>query len=114
MAAVPIKIEGVLSTQDGTATSATLVGLASYPDLEVGGGPINPDDVPHPEHPIVIPPDVPPTDAHPEHPIVLPPETTPPPGGGEGKPPLWLAVWIPGYGWISVPAFPHPTPSKRR
>jgi hypothetical protein len=31
---------------------------------------------PHPEHPIVLPPDTP-DDAHPEHPIVLPDEETP-------------------------------------
>jgi hypothetical protein len=36
----------------------------------------NADDTPHPEHPIVLPPDTP-EDAHPEHPIVIPDEETP-------------------------------------
>jgi hypothetical protein len=100
--AVPVKIEGTITAADGTTQACTVVGDMTMPtDSDI-----------HPEHPIVIPPEVPP-DVHPEHPIVLPPETTPP-EGGEKPPALWMPLWVPGYGWIAVPCFPHPTPSKGR
>jgi hypothetical protein len=38
------------------------------------------DQMPHPEHPIVLPPDTPEDGAHPEHPIVIPDPGTPPSG----------------------------------
>jgi hypothetical protein len=116
MSAVPVKISGVLTKQDGTTEPVTIVGGMSYPDVKPEHPIVIPPDPndPHPEHPIVIPPDAPPTDPdapHPEHPIVLPPdETTPPPD--ESQPPLWIPVWIPGYGWVSVSGRPHPTPSR--
>ena len=103
---IPVKIEGTFTSADGEVMEGTLVGQMSVAQ----------DGDAHPEHPIVLPPDLPPTDAHPEHPIVLPPEVNPTPPDAS-KPPLWIPVWVPGYGWIAVPAFPHPAPSgsgKRR
>jgi hypothetical protein len=50
---------------------------------------------PHPEHPIVLPPDLPPTT----------------PEGGKIE---WKTAWTPQTGWIvvGVPSEPHPVPSK--
>lgn len=54
-----------------------------------------PGPQPHPEHPIVLPPD-------------LPPET---PEGGKIE---WKTAWTPNTGWIvvGIPQEPHPVPSK--
>jgi hypothetical protein len=92
MAAVPVTIVGIITTEAGS-TNATMVGMASLTGLGIGGGPIFPPDQPpgRPEHPIApVPPGrpehpiapVPP--GHPEHPIVMPPE------GNVPSHPIWL------------------------
>ena len=103
MSEVPITISGVLYDKlNRTSTPVTLEGLASK---TVGGGPIIPSDPPleiwgpndprptppihipdpgfglKPEHPIVLPPNVP------THPIVIPPDNP-------GEPPD-LILWPP-------------------
>ena len=83
MAAVPVIINGVLMPKGRGAQDkpvpAVFIGYASIQGLSVGGGPIippGPDD-PHPEHPIVLPPDppidVPPTDPGPQVAVVIKP-----------------------------------------
>ena len=54
-----------------------------------------PGPQPHPEHPIVLPPD-------------LPPET---PEGGRIE---WKTAWTPQTGWVvvGIPQEPHPSPSR--
>jgi hypothetical protein len=75
---------------------------------------------PHPEHP--IPPGIWPTPPegstpHPEHPIVLPPNIVPPipPDGGAVKPPPEEGGWgyFPEYGWGYFPALTEPGPKKK-
>jgi len=60
MAAVPIVVNGVLMPKDKSAGSkpvpAVFIGYASIAGLEVGGGPIIPDEAP-PEVPVDPPPD---------------------------------------------------------
>lgn len=134
MAAVPVTIVGILTTDQGS-TNATMVGMASLTGLGVGGGPIMPPSDAHPEHPIVLPPGRPiDPGAHPEHPIVIPPTiwpdppegtaphpehpiVIPPPPDIPNAPPLQAKiVWVPpGYpnsGWnvIYVPTGEHPAP----
>lgn len=138
MAAVNVTLVGSAYI-DGSATAVpvTIVAEAYYTDLTVGGGPIIPEPPveppvcdPHPEHPIVLPPDKPdvpppsiwpgpgdpdfPAGPHPEHPIVIPP----PIDGGElpiepGSLIEWHAVWTPDRGWfvVGIPQVPHPAPS---
>lgn len=138
MAAVPVTIVGIQTDELGSR-NVTITGMASLTGVGVGGGPvIPPGSLPHPEHPIVIPP-TPPSDAHPEHPIVIPPDVwpnppdpdaphpehpiviPPPPEIGDGTPPLQAkVVWVPpGYpssGWnvIFIPTGEHPAPGRRR
>lgn len=121
MAAVPVTIVGILTT-DGGSTNATMVGMASLTGLGVGGGPIVPPSDAHPEHPIVLPPDkpsVPPPSIwppgpgidFPSHPIVLPPPGNPIAPGTLIE---WKAVWTEDKGWfiVGVPNVPHPAPSS--
>jgi hypothetical protein len=117
MAAIPITITDAKVDE----ASATITGNLSLTGLSVGGGPIYPPEVspPDPGKPPGVPtfpiwgppgmelPDVPgypPVAGHP-----LPPAGTPIPP----KPPLWIPAWIPGIGWVVIPGFPHPTPSKK-
>lgn len=102
------------------------------PPLVIWGG----GNEPFPTPPIVIPMPPLPDPPHPEHPIVIPPEQ--PPDGGEPPlgiwgplpgfptPPIvippnppqrlvtWHVAWTPQTGWIVVgtPNVPHPAPSK--
>lgn len=112
--------EGSAGTFQGTLTFVTVVGGDKPPTIWPSPGPL-----PHPEHPIVIPPgkpEVPPPSIwppgpgidFPSHPIVLPP-----PVGGE-IPPIqpgtiitWKTYWSEQTGWVvvGVPNVPHPSPS---
>lgn len=155
MAAVNVTINGVICDLYGRTITGPVkvVGEMMYSDRVIGGGPIFPQPPeekppgiwpgpgdpdypaggPHPEHPIVIPPnkpDVPPDTIwpgpgdpdfpggpHPEHPIVLPPPGNPIQPGTLVN---WKAVWVPpavtgGDGsWmiVGVPNVPHPAPSR--
>lgn len=97
MAAVPVTIVGILTTDSGSS-NATMVGMASLTGLGIGGGPLPGGE--HPAHPIApggerpahpiapggerpahpIAPGGPPP--RPEHPIELPPPSIWPPGPG--------------------------------
>ena len=93
MAAVPVILNGVMLPKGKGAgdkpVPAVFCGMLSIQGLEVGGGPIIPDNPPptdaHPEHPIVLPDppvvDPPPTDPGPTAVIILKPS---PPTGGWG------------------------------
>jgi len=117
MATVPITISNVTITHaDGsTESGGTITGEAAFcggpvdpgqpipPDPPTGGQPIFPIwGPPGSNFPDV--PGYPPVAGHPLPPIVI----DPPP---QNPPPMWLPVFVPGYGWIAIPAFPHPTPS---
>jgi hypothetical protein len=122
MASIKVNINGTMTGPDGVAVPATMEGDLTIVGLGVGGGPI-------------IPPDVaPPSGGSPEFPIVLPPGTPPfnpsapggyPPmiGGGPivpdtppdtSKPPAFIPIWTPDTGWVVIPTFPVPTPSKKK
>src|SRR4029077_1259295 len=101
MASIEVTITGILYDRlNRTAQNVVLIGEASYSGLGVGGGPMpgqpplgvwGPPQMPpgfwgggmgpgvkpqpHPEHPIVLPPDVPPI------------PTDPPPDGADKPPP---------------------------
>jgi len=124
MGTVPVTIDGVLlpkmrSTGD-KPQAVVLTGQLNITGLSVGGGPVQPPppgvppSVPgSPTFPIWGPPgiDLPPIPGYPPvagHP--LPPIPDPPPDAS--KPPLFVPIWHPDFGWIMLPAFPIPTPSK--
>jgi hypothetical protein len=127
MGTVPVTIDGVFLPKTKTATDVpkpgVFVGQLSITGLGVGGGPVIPPDAPpvppgqpgSPTFPIWGPPGIdfpdvpgyPPVAGHP-----LPPIPDPPPD--MEKPPLFVPIWHPDFGWIVLPAFPIPTPSKRR
>jgi hypothetical protein len=76
MAAVPVTLNGVMMPKakdaDSKPVPAVFIGYLSIQGLEVGGGPIIPDNPPptdgeHPAHPIVLPdpPEIPPVDPPP-------------------------------------------------
>jgi hypothetical protein len=121
MGTVPVVIDGVLNdVADKTMTKVRLTGQLSIAGLSVGGGPVIPPvtDPPAtpgvPTFPIWGPPgmELPPIAGYPPvagHP--LPPTETPP---DASKPPAFLPIWHPDYGWIVVPVFPVPTPSGKR
>jgi hypothetical protein len=124
MGAVPVTINNATITNaDGSSSQVqTIKGDLTITGLEVGGGPVyppdqppGPDKPPVPQFPIVLPPgtEPPPVPGYPPYvgggPII-PPETPIPPD----VPPVWIPAWIPGYGWVAVPAFPHPSPARRR
>lgn len=131
MASVEITISGVLYDKlNRTTQQVVLIGEASLTGLGVGGGPIIPPGQPVspgvPTHPIMLPGMPGWGDPHPAHPIVLPPElppgvqppvppkpgdpTTPvpPPAGTAGWPvnpivvPDYIVVWYPGVGPVYV------------
>ena len=122
MAAIPITISNATITEaDGTtSTAVTITGDFSLSGLSVGGGPIMPPDQPPasggaPVFPIWGPPgiELPPIPGYPPvagHP--LPPIEGPPPDAT--KPPAFLPIWHPDYGWIVIPVFPVPTPSSKK
>ena len=77
MSAVPVVLNGVMMPKArggrDQAVPAVFIGYLSVQGLEVGGGPILPDNPPpsgaHPEHPIVLPtPPDPPIDVPPDPP----------------------------------------------
>jgi hypothetical protein len=117
MAAIPITITDAKVDE----TNATITGNLSLTGLSVGGGPVYPPETgptppggpPHPVFPIWGPPgmELPDVPGYPPTvgggPIMPPTAPIPP------KPPVWIPVFVPGYGWIAVPGFPHPTPSKK-
>ena len=118
MGTVPVTISNAtLTNQDGSTSEVqTINGDLSITGLSVGGGPIMPPDQPPgsggaPTFPIWGPPGMelpevpgyPPVAGHP-----LPPTPTPPP-----QPPAFIPIWHPIYGWIVVPVYPHPSPSKK-
>lgn len=110
MASVAITISGVLFDKYArTGRPVTLVGEASLTGFGVGGGPIMPgppDEKPPGFPPGIWPgpgdPDYPGGLPHPAHPIVLPPGGPPvipptdPPTGG------WEWGWNPQTGWLPV------------
>jgi hypothetical protein len=113
MAAIPVTISNAVVDE----ANATITGDLSLTGLEVGGGPMpgGPGKPPGaPTFPIWGPPgmELPPVPGYPPvagHP--LPPTPTPP---DPTKPPAFLPIWHPDYGWIVVPVFPVPTPSKKK
>ena len=133
MAVVPIILDGVMYPKGKAAgdkpVPGVFVGNASIAGLGVGGGPIIPPEPPvegpppdtpvippvdpgSPAFPIWGPPgiDLPPVPGYPPvagHPL---PEPIPPPD--TSKPPLYVPIWHPDYGWIVVPTYPIPTPSS--
>jgi hypothetical protein len=126
MGTVPVTIDGVLvpkqRSTDDKPKAAIFVGQLSITGLSVGGGPVIPPDAPKPPDgspgaptfPIWGPPgiELPPIPGYPPvagHP--LPPIPDPPPDAT--KPPLFVPIWHPDFGWIMLPAFPIPTPSKK-
>lgn len=142
MSAIEVTISGVLYDKlSRTTRPCVLIGEASLTGLGVGGGPIIPggggEGPPH----IWGPPDMPPgfwgggmgpgvkPQPHPEHPIVLPPETPPDfqppppgsppvliPGAGPSHPmvaPDFIVVDYPGMGKVLVPK-PLPSDPTRR
>lgn len=121
MSVVPVTINGVAypKNKKDPPFPVTIVGYAWITGLSVGGGPAGPQ--PHPEHPIVLPPENPGdppiiwgggNEPMPTPPIVIPPDRPPPdhpleelftmvakeppPEGGWG--------WFPEYGWVYSPA----------
>jgi hypothetical protein len=109
---------------DVSATEQVVIqGGAFITGLEIGGGPMPggppPQVWPGPGHPAFpiwggpgfgspggpYPPSA-------EHPIVLPPDL--PPALEDGRLIDWKVGWTPDSGWavIGVPQFKHPTPSK--
>lgn len=123
MAAVEVTISGVLYDKvNRTTQNVVLIGEASLTGLGIGGGPIipppgQPPSSGVPTHPIMLPGmpgwGVPP-DAHPEHPIVIPPDVPP----DIPAPPdlfTWHVAWTDTTGWVvvAVPNVPHPVPSKK-
>ena len=125
MGTVPVTIDGVMLPKMRAAgdkpQAVVLVGQLNITGLKVGGGPIEtpPAEVPPaqpgaPTFPIWGPPgmELPPIPGYPPvagHP--LPPIPDPPPDAT--KPPLFVPIWHPDFGWIMLPAFPIPTPSKK-
>jgi hypothetical protein len=124
MGTIPVTIDGVLLPKARSASdkpkAVVLVGQLNITGLSVGGGPIEPPppDLPPPNpgaptFPIWGPPgiDLPPVPGYPPvagHP--LPPLPDPPPDAA--KPPAFVPIWHPDFGWIMIPAFPLPTPSR--
>jgi hypothetical protein len=125
MGTVPVTIDGVMMPKMRSAgdkpQAVVLVGQLNITGLKVGGGPIEtpPAEVPPaqpgaPTFPIWGPPgiELPPIPGYPPvagHP--LPPMPDPPPDAT--RPPAFVPIWHPDFGWIMLPAFPLPTPSKK-
>ena len=123
MGTIPVTIKGkVKQTDSGAEEDVLITGDLWITGLSVGGGPVLPPDQPPPNTPPGTPtfpiwgppgidlPDIPgypPVAGHP-----LPPVPDPPPD--LSKPPAFVPIWTPDTGWVVIPAFPHPAPSKRR
>ena len=110
MGTVPVTIDGVLLPKMRSAgdkpQAVVLTGQLNITGLSVGGGPVQPP-------PPGVPPSVPGSPTFPiwgPPGIDLPPIPDPPPDAS--KPPLFVPIWHPDFGWIMLPAFPIPTPSK--
>jgi hypothetical protein len=117
MAAVPVTLVGILTSEDGGSVNVTFNGIASLAGLGVGGGPSPGGPPPHVEHPIppvvgggpIYPPGggggLPPwAPGHPEHPIPPTVWPNPPPAGGANPP------WWPGYPAHPIPPMVWPEP----
>jgi hypothetical protein len=122
MAAINVTIKGTMVGADGGSVPVTVVGDLTITGLSPGGGPIIPAPPspptakpPTPSFPIVLPPGTPPFNpgAPGGYPPMIGGGPIAPPPGDPAKPPMWIPVWLPDVGWIAVPAFPHPTPSKK-
>ena len=122
MAAVPVSMQVIIYPKNKTVAPypATIVGYAWITGLGVDVSP--PDQQPpslppgKPTFPIWGPPgiELPPVPGYPPvagHPLPTPPD---PPVIPPSQPPMFLPVWHPDYGWIMVPTFPLPTPSKKK
>lgn len=117
MSAIPVTINDVQITHaDGTVeTGATVTGSMVATGLVVDNEPPAPGGPPgQPTFPIWGPPGMELPDVPGYPPVVgggpiIPPDQPIPP-----SPPLWIPAFIPGFGWIAIPGFPHPTPSKRK
>ena len=123
MASIPVTISNATFTAaDGTTQTGSVSGDMSITGLTVGGGPIIPPDSgptppggpPKPTFPIWGPPGMELPDVPGYPPVVgggpiMPPDAPIPPA-----PPMWIPVFIPGFGWVAVPGFPHPSPSKAK
>jgi hypothetical protein len=121
MAAIPVTLEGKVTHSDGTEENGvTFVGEISITGLGVGGGPVIPPPFPGgppgtPTFPIWGPPGIDFPDKPGYPPTVGGGPILPPPGGGGPEPPAppaFVPVWHPDLGWIVIPTFPVPTPSK--
>lgn len=129
MGSVPVTIDGVLMPKMRSAGDqpkpAVFYGQLSITGLGVGGGPVIPPGAPEvppaqpgaPTFPIWGPPgmELPDVPGYPPvagHPLPTPPVIDPPPD--TSKPPLFIPIWHPDYGWLVVATFPIPTPSKGR
>src|SRR4029077_13122961 len=92
-------------------------GGTAPPYVDIGGPGPQPPSGAHPSHPIYYPPYVdagpPAAQPHPEHPIVLPPDLPPTLPDPDNRPVNWKTAWTPVTGWIvvGIPSGTHPTPS---
>jgi hypothetical protein len=88
-------------------------GGGGQPPLGIWGGPFDPPRIWGGAPPYV---DIgfPGSQPHPEHPIVLPPELPPTMPDPDNRPIDWKTAWTPQTGWIviGVPSGAHLTPSK--
>ena len=121
MAAIPVTIaNATLTNADGSTSQVqTIQGDLSITGLSVGGGPVLPPDQPpsqggSPVFPIWGPPGMELPDVPGYPPVAGNPFPKPQPPPDATKPPLFVPVWHPDLGWIVIPAFPVPTPSRRR
>jgi len=129
MAAIPVVIKGTIIDASASAVNKdiTIVGELGFAGLEIGGGPIIPDQPPAqpglPTFPIWGPPGIelppgagyPPVAGHPLPPVPDQPPVTEPPDpiiGWEAK-----VFWTEQTGWgvaiVPKEGTPVPTPSRR-
>jgi hypothetical protein len=90
---VPMPTPPIYFPPAGSQPPLGIWGGAPPPYVDIGG----PAPQPKPEHPIVLPPNLPPTT----------------PEGGKIE---WKTGWTPQTGWVvvGVPQEPHPTPSSKK
>lgn len=127
MGAVPVAINGVFypSNKKDPPIKGTMFGNAWIPGLHVGGGPVEPPPDIQPEPPLIIwggpidpHPDhgLPGPQPHPEHPIVIPPEPPPTEPPTQVEPPHEGWNWSPamsGWYYLYVPGKDQPGPKRR-